>query len=99
MSVKVKQDGIPDDITIDILDPSKPEGEVLLVRCMPRQPGRLEIRNQPLRVREIWSLKRRDRTFGFKINAALTGRNGVVLAAAEVLLFYDPDGSGQLTVQ
>jgi len=99
VGAKVKQDGIPDDITIDVLEPSKADGEVMLVRCMPGSPGRLEVRSQPVTVREIWRLKRKDRTFGFKINAALTGGNGVALGASEVLLFYDPDGFGQFKVQ
>jgi hypothetical protein len=35
LNVNVKQDGIPDDITLDVLEPNKAAGEVILVRCMP----------------------------------------------------------------
>jgi len=96
---KVKQDGIASDITIDILEPTRAEGSITLVTCLPEHPGRVEVRTQPVTVTNIWALKRYGRTFAFRMNAGLSGGNGVALGTAEVLLFYDPDGSGKFTVQ
>jgi hypothetical protein len=96
---KVKQEGLPDDVTVDVLEPRNPDGFITLVRCFPDQPGRLEVRNQPVRVKEIWRFKRNGRIFAYKVNAELTAENGVTLGSAEVLLFYDPDGSGQFKLQ
>ena len=98
-SANVKEEGVPGDVTVDVLEPTNPDSSVTLVHCLPNQPGRLEVRSQPVRVKAIWRFKRNSRPFAYKVNVGLTGGNGVALGAAEVLLFYDPDGSGQFTVQ
>jgi hypothetical protein len=95
---KVKEEGLPSDVTVDVLEPSNPDSSVTDVLCFADQPARLEVRNQSVRVMELWRFKRNGRVFAYRVNAGLTA-GGVGLGSAEVLLFYDPDGSGKFTVQ
>jgi hypothetical protein len=97
--VRLQLEGAPDDVFTDSLEPKDPTSEVVLVRCVPGQPGRFEVRNQRVRVKELLRFKRHGRVFAFRVNLWLEASNGEALGAAEVLLFYDPDGSGRFTVQ
>jgi hypothetical protein len=97
--VRVKMAGVPEDVAVDVLTPGNADAAVTLVKCINDQAGRLEVRNQPIHVNELLRFKKAGRVFAYKINAGLTGGNGVALGAAEVLLFYDPDGSGRFTIQ
>jgi hypothetical protein len=99
VDAKVKMPGIPEDVFVDILEPGNHDAVVTLVRCVSDQPGRVEVRNQPIRVKELLRFKKYGRVFAYRINAGLIGGNGVALGTAEVLLFYDPDGSGRFTIQ
>src|SRR3977135_68841 len=48
---KVKMEGIPEGVFVDILEPRNPDAVVTLVKCVNDQLGRLEVRNQPIRVK------------------------------------------------
>jgi hypothetical protein len=94
---RVKMEGVPEDTRMDVLESRKPKGTVTLVSCS-AQPGRLEVRSQQIRVLELWRFKRNGRIFAYRVNAGLSAGD-VALGAAVELLFYDPDGSGQFTIQ
>ena len=55
---RVKMDGVPEGVLVDILEPRNPDAVVTLVKCVNDQLGRLEVRNQPIRVKELLRFKR-----------------------------------------
>jgi hypothetical protein len=98
LDARVKMEGVPDDTRMDVLESRKPKGTVTLVSCPANQLGRLEVRSQEIRVLELWRFKRNGRIFAYRVNAGLSAGD-IALGAAVELLFYDPDGSGQFTIQ
>jgi hypothetical protein len=96
---RLQTDGVPNDIMVDILKPRVSSGVVTLVKCVNGQSGRFEVRNQRVRVIELLRFKKHGHVFAYRANLGLEGPNGQAIGSAEVLLFYDPDGSGRFTVQ
>ncbi len=89
-------------VFVDKLKSELPETAVTLVTCIAGHPGRLRVRDQPIRVLEILRFRMNGRVFAYRVAAQLVGienpKMRVPLGSEMMLTFYDEDGAGRFTV-
>jgi hypothetical protein len=86
-----------DRISVAILRPGATASSVLTVSCVPDEPGRVEVREQAIKVLELRKYSVLGRVFAYRVNAedvSIEGGVDVALGAAEVLMYYDVHGTG-----
>lgn len=93
-------EGTPPNVFVDVLKPLSTSSSVFLVS---RQlSDRLEIRDQPADISSISRFSMNGHVFGYLITADLVAvtKKGerLGLGTQERVYYYDPDGSGKLTV-
>jgi hypothetical protein len=100
--LRVTGEGIPAGVVADKLKPKSPEALLTIVFCQPDHPGRIEVRKQPVDVQEVWRYSLNGRVFAYRVVAGwvgIDGRKRYGIGTAEMLVFYDEDGSGRFSIQ
>jgi hypothetical protein len=89
--------GQGDTIAVEILKPHASAASIMILSCVASKPGRVEIRNQAVNVLELRRYSTLGHTFAYGVDAehvSAEGEGRAALGAAEVLMYYDLDGSG-----
>jgi len=87
----------PDPVLVEVLEPSVIAASVMIVSRVPDEPGRVEIRDQPVDVQELRRYSVKGRIFAYRVLAGhvgIEGKERVALGSMEVLMYYDMDGTG-----
>lgn len=81
----------------ETLTPITPAASVMIVSCVPAEPGPILIRDQAVNVQGLRRYSILGHTFAYRVIAEDVGVHGeerVALGSAEILMYYDLDGSG-----
>jgi hypothetical protein len=90
------------EVSVDVLQPRNRVARLPLVSFIASHPGRLEVREQPIDVIEIRRYSIRGNVFAYRLSAgqvSIEGHRRVPIAAAEIVMYYDMDGSGRFTIR
>jgi hypothetical protein len=98
-----KSEDIPANVFIDILEPQVPEATITFAGPASGQPDRLQIVNRSVDVQKIERFMMNGHVFGYRITAEDAGydkdHKRLHFGSVKIVYYYDPDGSGDFTVQ
>ncbi len=91
-----------EEVSVEVLQPIDRVAWLPLISYVPKYPGRIELREQPINVIEIRRYSIKERIFAYRVSAeqvAAEGKRRIAIASAEVVMFYDIDGNGRFTIR
>jgi len=89
-------------VFVTVLMPVESESTITDIWCPPDHEGRLEIKEQPIGILNLWSFDFAGRVFAYGVSygrEAMQNGARVPIGAASAVMFYDVDGSGRFAVR